>query len=183
MTTYPTARGLAGILRRIGAGCYDLLLVTGLLMGAVLVVTLATRSSGPEAGLAASPYRLSLQLVDLIVIYAYFGFSWTRAGETLGMKAWGLRLVTVEGGRPGWGRALVRLAIALPLWLAPGAALLYYMRRGASGPVAALAVLPLLASLAAAWRDGVSLHDRLSGTRVLRVPRDAPVPAAGRAAG
>ena len=30
MTTYPTARGLAGVLRRFGAGCYDGLLVGGL---------------------------------------------------------------------------------------------------------------------------------------------------------
>lgn len=175
---HPAARGLAGILRRIGAGAYDALLVTGLLMAASFLVTITTRHEGPQAGLAPTPYRPLLSLLALLVIYGYYGLSWTRVGETLGMKAWGLRLVDAAGRRIGWARALLRLCLAFPLWLAPAAALLAFMSRTLPGPAAVLCAVPLLVSLGFAWGDGVSLHDRLSGTRVLRVPRDAPPPAA-----
>lgn len=178
MTNYPAARGLSGILRRCGAGCYDGLLVTGLAMVTLGGATLLTRASGTPGALSAYPYTMTFRVLDVLVIGAYFGFSWTRSGETLGMKAWGLRLVTGRGYLPDWRHSALRLLIAVPLWLMPVAGLLMYMAHRASVPAALAAALPLALSLGLAWRNGISLHDRLSDTRILRVPRDAPVAAA-----
>ena len=175
MTTYPAARGLPGVLRRFGAGCYDGLLVGGLLMVAIGLATWATRAVGGAHELSAYPYRPQYQLIALGVIYAYFAPSWLRSGETLGMKAWGLRLVGAADRRVDAARVALRLLLAIPLWLTPVAGLLLYMGHRASWWVALLSAAPLLVSLGCAYPGGVSLHDRLSGTRILRVPKDAPV--------
>jgi uncharacterized RDD family membrane protein YckC len=45
-----------------------------------------------------------------IVIASYFVIFWTSTGQTPGMRALGLRVTTVGGGRLEVGRALVRLA-------------------------------------------------------------------------
>ena len=179
MTTYPTARGLAGVLRRFGAGCYDGLLVGGLLMLAIGLATWATRAAGIAGVLSAYPYRPQYQLIALGVIYAYFAASWLRSGETLGMKAWGLRLVGAGDRRVGAARIALRLLLAIPLWLMPVASLLLYMGHRAPWWAATLCGVPLAVSMCCAYPAGVSLHDRLSGTRILRVPRDAPVKAGG----
>ena len=44
--------------------------------------------------------------------FGYLGWCWRR-GMTLGMRAWGVRLVSEPGGRPTWGRCLVRFAVSL----------------------------------------------------------------------
>ena len=172
MTVTPTAaRGAGGILRRLGAGCYDGLLLGGLLMVSVGLATYLTRPAGGGATLEAFPHRLLYQGVALAVIAAYCGVSWTRRGETLGMKAWRLRLLTDQGTLPTWRHVLVRLAVALPLWLTPLAGLLLFMHHSVSGWLALAAALPLGISLAAAWPHGTSLHDRASATRVVVIPR------------
>jgi uncharacterized RDD family membrane protein YckC len=171
MESQMPARGAGGILRRIGAGCYDGLLVGGLLMVAVGLATYLTRPAGAGTTLAAFPHRLLYQTVALAVIAAYYGLCWTSRGETLGMKAWRLRLISDDGPLPSWKRVLVRLLLAVPLWVAPLGALLMFMHHSASGWVIGAASLPLAISLAAAWTQGISLHDRASATRVVLVPR------------
>lgn len=175
MAGYPCARGASGVLRRVGAGFYDGLLLFGLLMVAVGAATYLTRGAAPAGRLAAYPFRFTYSAIALGIIVAYFGGSWRASGETLGMKAWGLRLVARSGSRPEWRAIGLRLALGVPLWLAPVAGLLLYMSHRSSPLVALCSALPLAASLAPAFGEGVSLHDLASGTRVLRVPRDAPV--------
>ena len=160
------ARGLTGVLKRLGAGCYDGLLVGGLLMVATGLATYFTRPAAGATALQAYPHRLLYQLVALAVIVLYFGISWTTKGQTLGMKAWRLRLLTADGAIPDWRHALLRLLFALPLWLAPVAGLFLYMRRAATPLGASLAALPLAISLLSGWASGITLHDRASRTRV-----------------
>ncbi len=45
----------------------------------------------------------------LLVVFAYFGLCWTRSGQTLGMRAWRIRLEGADGGRPDWLDALVAI--------------------------------------------------------------------------
>src|SRR5262249_28031130 len=44
---------------------------------------------------------------------AYFVISWTRGGQTIGMRAWRLRVMRTHGGALTWPRALLRFAVAL----------------------------------------------------------------------
>jgi uncharacterized RDD family membrane protein YckC len=54
----------------------------------------------------------------VIVIASYFVTFWTSTGQTPGMRALGLRVTTVAGGRLEVGRALVRL-VGLGLAIVP----------------------------------------------------------------
>lgn len=88
--------------RRLAAMVYDgLVLVAIWMLGGALVVL-------PSGG-AVESGSLLFQLYLLSLAFAYFGLSWTRSGQTLGMRAWRIRLD--PGGYPfGWRRAALRLA-------------------------------------------------------------------------
>src|SRR5690606_41442182 len=54
-----------------------------------------------------------LQVALLAVTAGYFVISWRRGGQTIGMRAWRIRIVATEGGALPWSRALLRFAVAL----------------------------------------------------------------------
>lgn len=85
--------------------------------------------------------RYALQLFILAVFAAYFLWCWLRGGQTLAMKAWGIRLVDVSPVT-----ALLRLVLAALL-------------------------VPTGISLIWAFfdRDRQFLHDRLAGTRLVSI--------------
>lgn len=141
----PSAGGPAatpgGLLRRVAALAYDALLLLAVLFVATFLVLPLT---GGEAVPAGSPgFRSYL----FLVAFLYFAVPWTRSGQTLGLKAWRLRVERRDGGR-----------------LTPRDALWRFL-------AGALALLPL--GLGLLWvlvdRDRLAWHDRLSGTRVVRV--------------
>lgn len=112
--------------------------------------------------------RWALQAVLFVAIGAYFVFSWTRAGQTLAMKSWRLRVVDRNGGLLTPGRALVRYLLAWSLF-APGLAFIAIAGAGALVNLLALAggVFAMLA-LARLDPQRQLLHDRLLGSRVVR---------------
>ena len=147
-TDIPTTVTRAGLLRRLGAMIYD-----GLLLLALLMVTTALflPFTGGEAisphGTPALEYAYRGVLV--LVVVGFHGLFWTRRGQTLGMASWRLRVEREDGRLLGWGDTLRRLAWAVVSWLPLGLGYLWILadpqRR--------------------AW------HDRLSGTRVVVVPK------------
>ena len=161
---------MRGLSRRLAAALYD-----GLLLGAVVLAgtALAFAASGGRSLTAAGAGAIAAvghRLLLLLLIYLYFGRSWTRGGQTLGMKAWRLRALTVTGSPVTWPRAALRLAWAAPLWLAAVAGTLLALSHRAPPWAAPLGWLPLAISLAPLAWGQPALHDRLSGTRVVRVP-------------
>lgn len=112
--------------------------------------------------------RLVLQAALFLVIGVYFVYSWVRAGQTLPMKSWRLRVVDRDGGLLSPARAALRYVLAWSLF-APG--LLAIALTGAGG-LASLGILlaSLLAMLAVARLDPRRqlLHDRILGSRVIR---------------
>jgi uncharacterized RDD family membrane protein YckC len=131
--------------RRLAAGVYDLLPLLALWFA---TDGLAMLLSG---GRLAEPHpswqqRLPLQLALLAVTAAYFVLSWTRGGQTLGARAWRLRVTRVDGARITPLNALVRFAVGWISLLALG--------------------LGFLWSLIDA--QGRTWHDIASGTRLVR---------------
>lgn len=111
-------------------------------------------------GPALSARGLAAQTLHELLPAAVCVIGWTRYGMTPGKLLLELRVVDVDsGGRPGWVRSIIRyigyFVSALPLGL---------------GFV-----------WAAFDRDGRALHDRLAGTRVVRIEEtvlpDSRVPA------
>jgi uncharacterized RDD family membrane protein YckC len=131
--------------RRLAAIFYDSWLVAALwLLG-------ATADTFIRAGLdlADDGSRLPLQLYLLAAPGLFFGWFWTHGGQTLGMRAWRLKLLDREGRPVGWRQAWIRYGAAWLSLLACGLGYLWV------------------------WidRDGLAWHDRLSGTRLVMVRR------------
>lgn len=123
--------------RRLAAITYDGLIVLALWMIAAAVVIV-------PAGSAIVPQALWFQAYLLAVAWSYFAACWIAGGQTLGMRAWRIRLVAAD--RPvNLRTALLRFVVAWLSALALGAGFitaLWHPRR-------------------AAW------HDRASGTRLV----------------
>jgi uncharacterized RDD family membrane protein YckC len=101
-----------GLARRLAAMTYD-----GLLLAAVVMVAVAVTLpfSGGEA-IADHPGvgRSLLQLWILVVAFGFYGGFWTHGGQTLGMKAWRMRVARRDGRALRWRDAALRFACAIP---------------------------------------------------------------------
>ncbi len=92
-----------------------------------------------------------LGAVEFVALWAVAGLyataSWRRGGQTIGMRPWRMRVVDRrEEGNASWRRLWLRYAIGSLSLLMAGAGFWW------------------------AWldRDGLTWHDRMSGTRMLR---------------
>jgi uncharacterized RDD family membrane protein YckC len=139
----------AGFGRRLAALVYDSFLLAALLMiftGGALFFTHGAAVVPATVGNWVYVYRAGL----VLVIAGYYALNWLRSGQTLGMRAWRLRLVS-DSGRLTWRSVILRACFGFIAW-AP----------------AALGVLWLY------WDpDHLALHDRLSKTRVIRLVRES----------
>ncbi len=161
----------AGVLRRLAALVYDALILAALLFVATfawLPFTGGEALTPASQGWIAQLYRASM----FAFAFGYYGLSWTRGGQTLGMRAWRIRLERATGGTPGWLDALVRFTLGAALAVAAGAGL-WYLRGPGWSLADGVAILLLLLPVAnLAWvrfdREGRSLQDHASWTRVLR---------------
>ena len=165
-----------GVLRRLGAILYDTLLVLGLLavlIGVVVPFTHGAVLIPAEVGWFAYLFRA----LELLVVVLFFGYFWTRRGQTIGMLAWRLRITRSDGGPLGWRESLQRLALVgvLLLPFVCGDWLLFsrwqeprWRWLGVS-----VSLLPLVASYLWVWIDAerCSWHDRWSGTRLWVLPK------------
>ena len=135
----------APFLARIAAMIYESLLVTAVVFVASFIII-------PVVGEMHAPWQRHLfQVYILGILFAYFSAFWLRSGQTLAMKTWRIRLVQENGETLTFRQALLRFFLAL---------------------------LGLLLAGAGFWwalfdRYRQFLHDRLAGTRLVRVPRKA----------
>lgn len=122
-------------MRRLGAWLYDVLVVAALLMVAGFVgfglVQLALILGWIELGrhqdtaaLLGASRLYSLYLLS--VVLGFYCWFWHTSGQTIGMRAWRLRVQNTDGCRLTLTQALVRAASALLglgnfwVWLNPG---------------------------------------------------------------
>jgi uncharacterized RDD family membrane protein YckC len=95
-----------GLLHRLGALFYDSLLLFGVLFFATLALL-------PWHGAAFGPHTLLYQVYLLAVTFLFFGWFWTQGGQTLGMRAWKIKLYSADGGAVTWQQAGLRFFAAL----------------------------------------------------------------------
>ena len=128
--------------RRLAALFYDLLLL------AAIFICFGFGVLAVRLGAAVPPGTWWLPLSLLAIALTYFCGFWVHGGQTVGMRAWRIRVVR-EGARAlAWPRAAARFGLGL------------------------VAALP--AGLGLWWsvfdRDKRGWHDRATGTRVVRAP-------------
>ena len=140
-----SAETSAPLARRLAALLYDALLLLGLLFVFTLLLIFARGGRSIAAGTIW--YETSL----VAIAFVFCGLSWTRGGQTVGMKAWRIRVVALDAATVDWPRTALRFFAS---WLS---------------------LLP--AGLGYWWalvdREGCCWHDRLSGTRVIRARASA----------
>jgi len=139
----PVQNPPSGLLRRLAAGAYDALLVVAMWVIPTLLV-MAFRGGEP-----IPPGNAWYQLLLLATTAAFFTWFWTHGGQTLGMRAWRLR-VEQAAGAPLTNRiAVTRFGVAILSVAALGLGLWWI----------------LLDEQKRAW------HDRATGTRVVVLPK------------
>jgi uncharacterized RDD family membrane protein YckC len=106
----PTQASLASLWLRLLAALYDLLPLMGLWLGAAAFAVFVTGGALDTRQLRG---KLFVQALVLIVSAAYFVVSWTRGGQTIGMRAWRLRVVRADGTSPGAAQSLLRFAVGV----------------------------------------------------------------------
>lgn len=128
---------------RLASAVYDGMILIALWIAATMLLMPFTQGAiDPPL-----PWNIPFDLYILGVSFLYLGGLWHKTGQTLGMRAWRWKVVTAEGGSIGWLQGLKRMFAGLLSWLLLGAGWLWIL----------------------VDRDALALHDRLSGTRLVRV--------------
>ncbi len=116
----------ASLIKRLMAMLYDgliciavLIVVTwGYTMLAAWVVGFDRYMDLAEAGKLNTDPLLSSVL--FIMLYLFFGYFWTRSGQTLGMQVWRIRVENSSGVSISWVQALLRFMMGLASWITLG---------------------------------------------------------------
>lgn len=94
-------------LRRFGALFYDSLLVLAVLFMATMPLLYFTE------GEAIHPHNYFYSAYLITVIYVFYAWFWTHGGQTLGMRAWKIRVEQANGRNITWLQSLIRFSIAM----------------------------------------------------------------------
>lgn len=105
-----------GLGRRLLAILYDTIVVLAVLFIATVPVVFLTGGALEESLL----YRTALQAYELLVGFAFFGGFWRFGGQTIGMRAWRIRVVRANGERLRWRDAALRYLVAIMSWAVLG---------------------------------------------------------------
>jgi len=140
-----------GLARRLAAIFYDSILVTALLLMAItLVVVPLDLIFGWEnidtAKLRLNPFYLAYLTSVAVGFHTIF---WSRGGQTLGMRAWRLRVIRDDGLRLTFKDALLRYIAAIFSLATCGLGFLWVL----------------------VDKDRLAWHDRISKTRLIMVAR------------
>ncbi|WP_394223870.1 RDD family protein [Alteromonas gracilis] len=150
----------AGFVRRLLAMIYDTLVATavGMCAAMVMIVTLVVLLKNGVLDLqgyaepadliqASAGYKLLIQSWVGVWIAGFFLWFWRRGGQTLGMRAWRLRIYSTVEEPMTWPRLFIRLVASL-------------------GGLGTLLVLFDI-------KNKQSLQDRLAKTEVLKLTKEA----------
>lgn len=147
---------IAPLWRRLAAMLYDSILVIAIwiVVGGIVLAIFGVDETRAQNGIMTElslAHQLTLFIALLLSPLLFFGFFWTHSGQTLGMQAWRIRVTSEDGGPVTWRQALLRFFAA---WLS---------------------ALPAGLGYFWVWVDPErrAWHDRLSGTRTVRVRTEA----------
>jgi len=133
----------AGVFRRLAALVYD-----SFLIGAIwfAISGIGVSLNGGEAPPSWANHYLLFPSLIIATFLFYFWF-WTHGGQTLGMRAWRLRILSTETNTLTFSQCLKRFFFSVVLI---GAGFFYCFFN----------------------KDKLSLHDLLSNTRVVLMPKE-----------
>jgi uncharacterized RDD family membrane protein YckC len=130
-----------GFSRRLLSMIYESLILTAVLFIASFIFHLIFRDT------SSILFRPAFQLYLLLIAGIYFIWFWTHGGQTLPMQTWKLRVISSDGQCIYLKQALARYLFAVIGIFLLGCGILW----------------------ALIDREGLFLHDRLAGTRIINV--------------
>jgi uncharacterized RDD family membrane protein YckC len=156
------AQPTPGLRRRLACFLYEGVLLFGVVVVAGLVYGVAMQQRHALQG------TTGLQALLFVVLGLYFGWFWTRRGQTLAMQTWHIRLVTCSGEPLSWPRALARYLLSW-LWFLPALGVLQWSGLSGAWPAfgTLLAGVVVYAALALLHPQRQYWHDALCGTRLV----------------
>jgi uncharacterized RDD family membrane protein YckC len=110
-----------GFLRCLAAILYDFLLL-------IAVLFVATALALPlNAGQAFTGQQFLFPLYLLLVSFVFYGWFWTHGGQTLGLRAWKIKVLTLDRKTISWKQAFLRFTIAFFSWIVCGLGFLWIL--------------------------------------------------------
>ena len=145
MTTPEDTRGCqpAGMLSRLLAMFYDSLLLFSVLLIATAMALMITKGT---LNYHNPFFRTGL----FLICFSFYSWFWLHGGQTLGMRAWRLRVQRIDGQPITIWQALLRFLVAIP-----------------SLAIAGLGFFWMLVD-----RRKMTLYDRFSESVVVRLPKE-----------
>lgn len=104
-----------GFFKRLLVIIYDSLLLGGVIFAASTLFLLV-----PDSVESTTIGKIIKSTYLFTVCFLFYGWFWVKAGQTLGMKAWGLFLVNKDGKFISWRQAFIRYLAAIFSWAAIG---------------------------------------------------------------
>ena len=121
---------------------YDALLLFSVLLFATAAALLVTKGSLDYH----NPFFRTYLFLVCFLFYAWF---WMHGGQTLGMRAWHLRVQRFDGSPITLWQVLLRFLAAIPAWALLGLGYLWIL----------------------VDKDKLALHDRFSESVIVRLPK------------
>ena len=132
----------SGLLRRLAAFIYDSFLLLAILFFATAIILPLNDGEALVSGQILYPLYL------VLVTFLFFGWFWTHGGQTLGMRAWKIKLCAQQSQEAvSWRQATIRFLTALVSLIPLGAGFFWILID----------------------REKLTWHDRFSKTIVVRV--------------
>jgi uncharacterized RDD family membrane protein YckC len=132
----------AGLLVRLLAMFYDSLLLFSALLIATALALMVTRGT-------LSYHNPLFRTFLFLVCFSFYAWFWLHGGQTLGMRAWRLRLQRPDGQPVTVWQALLRFMAAIPSLAFAGLGLLWML----------------------VDKDKMAIHDRISESVIVRLPK------------
>lgn len=102
---------------------YDSLMLFGLLFVAAIPLVLIDEQVREQFWMESI-----IRVYLLLVSFGYFAASWRRGGQTVGMRAWKIRLLDDSSlSTPSWRAITIRFVMAIVSWLPFGAGYLWIL--------------------------------------------------------
>ena len=132
----------AGLLVRLLAMFYDSLLLLSALLIATALALMVTKGT-------LSYHNPFFRTFLFLICFSFYAWFWLHGGQTLGMRAWRLRLQRFDGRAITIWQALLRFMVAIPSLAIGGLGLLWML----------------------VDKDGLAVHDRVSESTIVRLPK------------
>ena len=161
----------------LGILLYDTLLVLGLLFAATIIYIIpyflnADIDSTKTSNLSNTTLQTPFYKTYLFFIwFSFFAWFWTKGGQTLGLKAWHARVEKKDATAISLWQVVLRFFSSLAPWFV---ALFLYHLAGKTELISAPYKywILLIGFSSILWsvidKEGLSLHDRFSETRIVK---------------